>query len=71
MIRVYTYTVKENDSDDAFIREQYELFQSEAQKYLHYILPNLKPFKRMILLAMLWDLEKGKEVVRMDGALHE
>ena len=30
-----------------------------------------KPFKRMILLAMLWDLEKGKEVVRMDGELHE
>lgn len=70
MIRVYTYTVKENDPDDAFIREQYTLFQSEAQKYLCYILPNLKPFKRMILLAMLWDLEKGKEVVRMDGVLH-
>lgn len=71
MIRVYTYTVKENDPNDTFIKEQYELFQSESQKYLCYILTNLKPFKRMILLAMLWDLEKGKEVVRMDGELHE
>ncbi len=60
-----------SDSDNVFVMEQYELFQSEAQKYLRYILPNLKQFKRMILLAMLWDLEKGKEVVRMDGALHE
>ena len=71
MIRVYSYTVKENDPNDTFIKEQYELFQSESQKYLCYILTNLKPFKRMILLAMLWDLEKGKEVVRMDGELHE
>lgn len=71
MIRVYTYTVKENDPNDIFIKEQYELFQSESQKYLRYILTNLKPFKRMILIAMLWDLEKGKEVVRMDGVLHE
>lgn len=71
MIRVYTYTVKENDPNDTFIKEQYELFQSESQKYLRYILTNLKPFKRMILIAMLWDLEKGKEVVRMDGVLHE
>lgn len=71
MIRVYTYTVKENDPNDTFIKEQYELFQSESQKYLRYILTNLKPFKRIILLAMLWDLEKGKEVVRMDGELHE
>lgn len=42
-----------------------------TEKYLRYILTNLKPFKRIILLAMLWDLEKGKEVVRMYGELHE
>lgn len=71
MIRVYTYTVKENDPNDTFIKEQYELFRSESQKYLRYILTNLKPFKRIILLAMLWDLEKGKKVVRMYGELHE
>ena len=63
--------MKENDPNDTFIKEQYELFRSESQKYLRYILTNLKPFKRIILLAMLWDLEKGKKVVRMYGELHE
>lgn len=63
MIRLYTYTVKEKDPDDGFIRKEYSRLQEQFEEHTAFIIGRLKPLKRVILFAMLWDLDRGKEIL--------
>lgn len=69
MIRLYTFTVRENDQNDEFIRKEYTRFQKQYEENAAFIIARLKPLKRIILFAMLWDLDKAKEILKKIDAI--
>jgi len=64
MVRLYSYTVIENDSDDAFIRDRMPMLRSLCAEEESKITKLLKPEKKVILYAMLWDMDGARQVVR-------
>jgi len=69
MIRLYTFTIRENDQNDEFIRKEYTRFQKQYEENAAFIIGRLKPLKRIILFAMLWDLDKAKEILKKIDAI--
>lgn len=69
IIRMYTFTVREDDQDDGFIRKEYPRFRKQYEENAAFIIDRLKPLKRIILTAMLWDLDKGKEILKTIDAI--
>ena len=65
MVRLYGFMIRANDPDNAFIKKHYDLFQKAYERHKEYIVDNLDPAKRIILFAMLWDLDKSREVVKV------
>ena len=63
MIRIYTYMVKSNDSDMEFLKDKYPLMSEAFEQHKEFVISHLKPFKRITLFLMLWDFDKGREVL--------
>lgn len=53
MIRLYVFTVIENDLDDDFLKIRRTLLQKIYDNNFTFIISKLKPKKRIVLLAML------------------
>lgn len=63
MIRIYTFTVRENGYDYEFIRKRLPLLQKLYEENKLLLINQLKPKKRIVLFVMLWDIDKGKEIL--------
>jgi len=63
MVRIYWFMVLEKDKDVDYFRDHLSLFQEALERHRNYIIDNLDPIMRIVLYAILWDLNKGREIV--------
>ena len=65
MIRNYKFPVLANEPDLSFLEEHLGLLEEAYKAHREYIYGMLPHMSKIILHAMLWDLEKGREVVKV------
>ncbi len=65
MIRTYTFTVRANDTNDGYFKEYLDLFKTVFDRQSEYIAKKLSADRLMMAYAMMWDYEKGKDVVKL------
>jgi len=63
MIRNFFFSISDGATDLHFIEEQYELFKEAFTRHKAYITNELSPRDKVMLYAMLWDLNKAYNIV--------
>lgn len=64
MTRIYKYMILEEDSNDMFFKQHISLLREVCEKHMEFIMQRLNSEKRMLLLLLLWDVDRGRTIVK-------
>ncbi len=65
MVRTYTFIVRGKEENDDYFTQYLDLFKKVFDRSRAYITAKLEEDRLMIAYAMMWNCEKGKEVVKI------